>query len=115
MTIDVVNLNDRERLVKKRFDIGVKLCDELEDLLEMATEYDNGTSTSTRRRNRMFEKLRNLMKEGTRKSDFSATAATVILHEESYSQIKQLFINLNLWNNELIDLEKEVAFCALDV
>jgi len=91
MTIDVVNLNDRERLVKKRFDIGVKLCDELEDLLEMATEYDNG------------------------KSDFSATAATVILHEESYSQIKQLFINLNLWNNELIDLEKEVAFCALDV
>ncbi|KHD09760.1 hypothetical protein PN36_30905 [Candidatus Thiomargarita nelsonii] len=115
MTINVVNLNDRTRLVKKRFKIGVELCDELENLLELITEYDNGTSTSTRRRNRIVETLRNLMKEGTRQSDFSATAATVILHEKSYSQIKQLLNNNNLWNNELNDLEKEVEFCALDV
>jgi hypothetical protein len=85
MTIEVIGLNNRERLVKKRFEIGVELIEQLENLLELTTEYDNGNSSSTRRRNRIIETLKNLMREGTSQYEFSATAATVILHEESYA------------------------------
>ncbi len=112
VTIEVIGLNNRERLVKKRFAIGVELIEQLENLLELSTEYDNGNSSSTRRRNRIIETLKNLMREGTRQYEFSATAATVILHEESYAKIKQLFIKNQLWDDELIDLETEVQFCA---
>jgi 5-methylcytosine-specific restriction endonuclease McrA len=115
VTIDVISLNDRKRLVNKRFEIGVRLCDELENLLELTIDYDNRTNFSTKRRNRIVGQLTNLMTEGTRQSEFSATAATVILHENSYSKIKQLFIKNNLWNDEFIELEKEVEFCALDI
>ncbi len=115
MTIEVIGLNNRERLVKKRFEIGVELIEQLENLLELTTEYDNGNSSSTRRRNRIIETLKNLMREGTRQYEFSATAATVILHEESYAKIKQLFIKNQLWDDELIDLETEVKFCAFNL
>jgi uncharacterized protein (TIGR02646 family) len=114
-TIDVISLNDRNRLVKKRFEIGVKLCDELENLLELTIDYDNRTSFSTKIRNKIVGQLINLMTEGTCQNEFSATAATIILNEESYSKIKQLFEKNHLWNAELIELEKEVEFCALEI
>jgi uncharacterized protein (TIGR02646 family) len=115
MTIEVIGLNNRERLVKKRFEIGVELIEQLENLWALCTEYDKEMSSSTRRRNRIIETLRNLMREGTRQYEFSATAATVILHEESYAKIKFLFIKHQLWDDELIDLETEVKFCAFNV
>jgi len=114
-TIGVIYLNDRNRLVRKRFDIGDKLMEALEGLLQSTIGYDDRTNFSTRSRNKIVGQLTNLMREGTRQSEFSATAATIILHEESYSNIKQLFLKNNLWNDEFIELEKAVEFCALDI
>jgi hypothetical protein len=51
--------------------------------------------------------------EGTKEYEYSATAATIILTDSNYQEIKQLFESSNLWIPEFSELEKQVEFCAL--
>ncbi len=53
------------------------------------------------------------MLEGTREYEYSATVATVLLTNPDYAEIKQLFKDHQLWNDEFIELEKQVRYCAL--
>jgi uncharacterized protein (TIGR02646 family) len=111
LTKDIVDLNDRQRLVNVRSEIGVKLLEGLDDLLQSTQDYI--ANPITRRRNKIIGKLKNILLEGTKEYEYSATAATVLLEDDNYKEIKQLFIDINLWNHEFIQLEKEVEFCAL--
>lgn len=111
LTKDIVDLNDRQRLVNVRSEIGVKLLEGLDDLLQLTQDYI--TNPITRKRNKIIGKLKNILLEGTKEYEYSATVATVLLEDDNYKEIKQLFIDNNLWNDEFIQLEKEVAFCAL--
>jgi 5-methylcytosine-specific restriction endonuclease McrA len=113
MTIAVIYLNERDRLVTPRFNIGERLIEKLDDLLEMTYKYRSGQKNSTKDLSRIVGTLRGLMLEGTRTYEYSATAATILLNEDSYLQIKRWFIKRNLWNEEFMQLEKDVEFCAL--
>jgi len=106
-TIDVLDLNDRERLVEKRFEIGDNLLETLKNL--WCDLEDLPEKHLTRKRKQLID----LMKEGTARYEYSATAATVILQDEHYQQVKTWFIQKNLWNDELIDLERELQFARL--
>lgn len=110
-TKDVVYLNDSSRLVNARFKIGEGLNDELSSLIESVNAYIE--KPITRRKNKIEGTLRRLMLEGTKESEFSATAATILLENLDYTDIKQLFITHNLWTQDFVDLEKEVEYCAL--
>ena len=110
-TIDVINLNDSQRLVKKRFEIGEEIYNKLENLVESTHDYIQ--NPITRRRNRIINTLSNLMLEGTKEYEYSATAATVILENMNYQEIKQLFIDNKLWETEFIELEQQMQYCAL--
>lgn len=110
-TVTEVYLNDRQRLVNKRFEIGEAIIEGLIDLLTMTTEYSH--APSNRRKNRIIGKLEKIMEEGTKASEYSATAATIILTDTNYIKIKQLFEMHHLWSDEFINLEKQVSYCAL--
>lgn len=110
-TIDVTDLNHRERLVTKRFEVGNKISEELDDLIESTNHYLS--EPSTRKRNRIVRNLEKIMLQGTKEYEYSATAATVILTDTNYAEIKQLFIDNTLWNDEFVQLEKQVSYCAL--
>lgn len=110
-TRDVIDLNDRQRLVDVRYDIGTKISEELDKLIDVTQDYIN--EPSIRRRNKIVGTLKNLMLEGTKEYPYSATAATVILTNINYAEIKQLFIDNDLWNDEFPQLEKQVSYCAL--
>lgn len=114
-TIDIINLNHPERLVKKRFELGDQLIEELSDLFDLSNEYDNGTSTSTRRKNRICTKMEKLLVEAIPSSSYAATMATVLLNEETYQQTKHIFINNNLWTANFQTLEHQVQSCVLDL
>lgn len=110
-TIGVVNLNNRERLVTVRFKIGEDIIAKLETLLKLTKNYIKQPSVSEK--NDITETLTNLMLEGTKEYEYSATAATIILKDDNYQEIKQIFESNNLWNDEFKELEKHVEFCAL--
>ena len=111
--IDVLNLNDKRRLVKKRIKISESVLELLVNLLELTTDYHGGIQTSTRRKNRIISSLENIMVEGTKKYEYSATAATTILQDPNYIEIKKLFLDCNLWSDDFKQLETQVNYCAL--
>ncbi len=107
-TIDVVDLNDSQRLVMQRFKIGNEIQEKLEELLENIKDYVSGLKSHTKQKNKVIGTLRNLMLEGTAKYEYSATAATIILTDEQYPDIKLLFQSCGFWTQEFIDLEQEL-------
>lgn len=110
-TKDVIYLNDGQRLVKKRFEIGEVLNEELNSLIDSVNSYVEKPITT--RKNKIVGTLKRLMRQGVKESPFSATVATVLLTNPDYSEIKQLFKDHQLWNDEFTELEKQVEYCAL--
>ena len=112
-TIDVISLNDNsQKIVDKRFQIGTAILEQLEDLLERTNDYYK--APTIRNKNKIRSQLRNIMTEGTKESTYSATAATILLNEASYAEIKQIFTQQNLWTDEFIELEQQVQYCVLN-
>jgi uncharacterized protein (TIGR02646 family) len=111
--LENIGLNDKERLVDKRSEIGEAIEEQLIKLLELSIDYKNGIATHTRRKNIICNSLKNLLQEGQATSDYSALAATVILQSPDYQVIKQLFIDTVLWNEEFNNLEKQLVKSAL--
>lgn len=111
--LENIGLNDKQRLVDKRFEIGEAINEKLTNLLELSIDYANGIANHTRRKNIISNSLINLLQEGQPTSDYSALVATVILQNPDYQEIKQLFINSGLWNEEFNSLEKQLVKSAL--
>jgi uncharacterized protein (TIGR02646 family) len=111
--LENIGLNDKQKLVDKRFELGEAIAEELIKLLELTIDYENGKSKHTRRKNIISNSLLNLLQEGQATSDYSALAATVILQNPNYQKIKQLFIKSGLWNDEFNNLEKQLVKSAL--
>jgi len=116
LTIEVVDLNDRQRLTDIRYKLGTAINETLSDLVQLTHDYVN--APSTRRKNKIIGTLKNIMLEGTREFEFSATAATVLLTNPDYLEIKRLFKTFDdddnkLWTQDFVNLEKEVEYCAL--
>ncbi|ANC77409.1 hypothetical protein ABE65_011585 [Fictibacillus phosphorivorans] len=114
-TIDVIYLNEIERLVYPRFQIGTEVQESIEDILEKTKEYYEGKSVSTRRKNRIVNGLKKIMEEGRPQKEYSAVVASVILNDNNFNYCKDLLINLSLWDDELIQLESVLSNNSLDI
>ena len=120
ITVEVIDLNDKLRLVRVRFDIGEEIRKKLDTLLTLTKGYVNRENNLaqrglTRRKNKIVGTLRDLLQEAQPTSDYSATAATVLLNDEDYQQIKTYFQQANIWSEELIELEQKAQECALEM
>ena len=107
----MIYLNDGRRLVKKRFEIGEVLNEELNSLIDSVNGYIEKPITT--RKNKIVGTLKRLMRQGVKESPFSATVATVLLTNPDYDDIKKLFETHKLWDAEFVQLEKDVEYCAL--
>lgn len=113
LTVSVLNLNDQDRLVKKRFEIGNAIQEKLEQLNELAEDYIQGIQANTRKKNRIINGIKSLMEEGLPSAIYSATSATVILTDTEYDTLKTKLISLNFWDAELSQLEIDLTKTAL--
>lgn len=114
-TIEILNLNDRTRLQKARFKLGSVLMENLELLHELSEEYFNNTSTSTRRKNRIKKLLYEQMLLATPPYQHAAVLSTILINDDNYQKVKQLFLENGFWTEEYEALEEEVLFCKLDL
>ncbi|XDD44696.1 HNH endonuclease (plasmid) [Leptospira sp. WS60.C2] len=115
LTISVLDLNNSERLVKKRFEIGNAIQQKLEELNELTSEFISGLQANTRRRNRILNGLKDLMKEGLPNSIYSATTAAIILTDKEFIDLKENLKMLSLWDGELNQLEIDISNIAFEV
>jgi uncharacterized protein (TIGR02646 family) len=112
-TIEVLNLNDRTRLVNVRQNLCTNLIVELDKLHDLLEDYANGISTSMRRKNIIVNTFQQLLTECTPITEYAATAATIVLQQETYHTIKNLFQQHGFWNKELEALEQQALNCRL--
>ena len=113
LTIEVVALNDREHFINRRFEIGNEAQDKLEDLHNTLGQDIIAIRDVPRTRNRFMGKLKRLFKEGSRKEEYAATVSTVLLQSPHFDIIKHTLTANGLWDEELVNLEDELRFCAL--
>ncbi|MFH6998886.1 HNH endonuclease [Flavobacterium sp. FlaQc-57] len=115
LTISVLNLNDQDRLVKKRYEIGNAIQVRLEQLNEITDDFINGIQTSTRRKNRIINGTKDLMKEGLPNSIYSATTATIILTDIEFNTLKVKLVLLKFWDKEFSQLETDLENTAFEL
>lgn len=112
-SVIILGLNDPDHLLKPRFEIRLATQNELYKQYIQAINFSqNPTETQELE---VFHALENLLKNGNRKEAYSATIATTILNDSHFAEIKRLFVQHNIWNDELKKLEDELIFCSLDV
>ena len=81
-TIDVVDLNDRNRLVRKRAEIGQKISTDLEVILIMLNEYSSSPQTE-RLSKAIYRRIRALLIVSQPYKEYCATAATSLLKDSN--------------------------------
>ena len=108
-TIDAVDLNNRKHWAIPRAELGFEIQDKLRDIEEQLSDLQ---IDKTKRR--LIKTLKNILREGTKEYEFSAVAATIILHDDNYILIKKTFQDNGLWDEEFVALESEVMYCAMD-
>jgi len=99
ISIDLLDLNDTERLVVPRFKIGNSLLKTVEIALEKLQTYeDKPTPINT---TKLVSTVEGILLECQKNKIYSATCATVLHTDEDYIQLKKRMTELTLWNRDL--------------
>ena len=104
-TIDVVDLNNYERIVKKRFDIGCAMQEAIEEALNKLGIYEQ--KGTTRAKNKLLGQIESILLECQPSSSYACTAASVLHSDENYEILRKKLQDVNLWSSELDLLHKE--------
>jgi len=107
-TIDVLGLNDHEHFVSPRFKIGNEIIEILQDFKDNIQNLD-----VSKKQIRFILRLKNLLEQGNRKKEYAALVSTIILNDESYSELELLLKLKGLWDNDFEKIKEELIFCAL--
>lgn len=111
LTIRVVDLNNRKRLVDVRANIGHYIHEELEKLLKINDDYLNaqpGNNKNNVKRD-LINGIRKLLLECQPNSEYSATAATETLKDLNYKFVRQTMIAENIWAADLENLHSTAS------
>ena len=112
MLVTVLKMNHVKQS-KPRFTIGIKLTGRLEILKEKAEESLLNPNSSKHIKTRIKNELEELMFECCPGAEYSAVCATILLNDENYQTIRQMFVNENLWTDDYQALEDKLKKCAL--
>lgn len=109
-TIEVINLNDTERLGLKRYRIGEAIHEKIDTVAEMYRAYIE--TPLPRRANRCKKLVEGLLQECQPTSEYSALTATLLHTNIDFQQlIKDIRGNDNLWKEDMDRLYE----CSLEL
>jgi uncharacterized protein (TIGR02646 family) len=109
MTVSALNLNDPDRLVLKRFQIGNALQDKLEEYHQLVDDVVSGIQTSTLRKNRIKNGVKDILSNGLKDKEYAATYSTILINEPEFFSLKAKMVQCDLWTNEHSHLEAEIS------
>lgn len=110
-TIDVVDLNNTERAVKKRFEVGEQLEKTIEKALERLELFE--ANSIVQRRNKLINIIEDTLLECQKNSIYSATCSTILHSSDIYLEIRQRMLKHGLWNNYLDELHNNSSLLVI--
>ncbi len=112
MTVQVLQLN-HVRVLQPRQKVGLKTRQQLDNLEDWVERYIE--SPSIRLRNKIHAFLQAILIEAQPNSEYSATVATVIWHDDSFRTVKDFFQKQGWWDAEFQELEKAILSNTLQM
>lgn len=110
-TIDVLNLNDTERAVLKRFEVGMELEKTIDTAQERLQSFELNSNTINK--NRLLGIVRNILLECQKGSIYSATCSTILQTSPIYLGVRQKMQSHEIWSIELEALHEESCKLAI--
>lgn len=110
-SIEVLDLNNYERLIFPRFEIGNKLQDTILLAKEKLNNYLD--TKSVRNKNKIVGVIEEILKECQCNSIYSATTSTILLNDEKFNEIMVKMKEELIWESDLEELylkAKELVF-----
>lgn len=112
-TVEILNLNDMEKLVLNRVKIGEALSEKLENLSEIVEEYRKGSELS--KVFRVRNTLTSLLKGVQHHNDYSAILSRILLSDPCYLLVRAFLEESDYWDDELKELELKAENIALEI
>ena len=101
-SIEILDLNNYERLILPRFEIGNKLQDTILLANEKLNNYlDNKT---VRNKNKIVGVIEEILKECQCNSIYSATTSTILLNDENFNEIMLKMKEESIWDSDIEEL-----------
>lgn len=97
-SIDVINLNDPERLTSARFEVGEIIHESIQNAIDLFDKFQQNGSTRTR--NRLLNQVRVLLKECLPYAAYAATSATILHSDIDYQELRTDMDSASLWSDE---------------
>lgn len=114
LTIDQLELNNRERLINPRLDIADKMDYKLRDIHEKAIALKLREDGKLYNKTKIVNTLRDILDMAQPDAEYSAFMATLILTDEDYIETKEILEQKGLWTKELELLHNEANKIKLD-
>ena len=111
-TIETVDLNNSDRLVYVRYRIGEKIHSLVEKAQGRLDKFLN--DKTIRNRNKIVSTVEGLLKECQLEADYAASTATLLLTDQTFTNIKSQMINESIWNNGLQSAFQRASEIKLD-
>lgn len=105
-TIKALGLNDIKRLLGIRFNIGDRVQVKVSKIYDDLSKLKSSDEISVLEKNDFWETVRDLLDLAQPTEEYSATVATILVEDENYELIKVKLIELEIWDNELEELDK---------
>lgn len=113
-TIDVLGLNDTQELVWRRFEQGEALKEKILEIYRLASESRDILSENTSKRNRVLRGCKNMLQRGIETAEYAAFMATIIKEDDYYKKLKNILMELKLWDEELNALDEKVEALKME-
>lgn len=98
-TVDALDLNNSDRLVLKRFEVGEQVFLSIRVATERLSDYL--TLSTAIRKNKLLSIVETILDECQPKAIYAATTATIALGDEEFMNVIKKLRSLNLWQDHL--------------
>ena len=113
-TVDLLDLNNRVRLVNPRIEIADKMQYKLENIHEKAVVLFGRNDGKQYNKTKILNGIRDILLMAQSDAEYSAFMATIILNDDDFIETKNILIKLGLWSEELDTLHKNAEVLKLD-
>ncbi|OQP62764.1 hypothetical protein A3860_25960 [Niastella vici] len=112
-TIDYTALNDRKHFVGKRFKIGMKVIEIIEEIRLNLEPLCIDVFSNELQIKRLLNSYKNLLAEAKREEEYSATISTIILSDDNNNILLNILAENDLLDDELEAFYHELEYCSL--
>lgn len=114
LTVDQLELNNRDRLITPRIKIACEMNYKLTDIHEKALTLNSRDDGKLYNKTKIVNTLVDILKMAQPDAEYSAFMSTIILTDEDYIETRNILKNKNLWTDELEILHNCAAKIKLD-